>query len=107
MGRQGHRLKRENKTSGIDEVWGGDLHNSSYVVAFFNRGDAETEITVSIKNDMKRNVTSYEVRDAIEHKSLGVMKDDVIKATVKKHAIKVYVLKFLDAGAKGNLMVEE
>ena len=36
---------------------------------------------------------------------MGIMKDDIFKATVKKHAIKVFVLKFLAEDA--NLLREE
>lgn len=40
-------------------------------------------------------MASYSVRDPIEHKDLGTMTEDVIKATVKSHAVKVYVLQFV------------
>jgi hypothetical protein len=46
---------------------------------------------------MKKTLTSYEVRDVIEHTNVGIMKDDIFKETVKRHSIKVYVLKFLAA----------
>lgn len=41
LGKQGYRIKRETKGSGIVEVWGGELADNKFVVGFFNRGDAE------------------------------------------------------------------
>lgn len=105
LGKQGYRIKRQNTTHGIHEVWGGDLANNRFVVALFNRGDADAEILVSITNDIKKTLSSYEVRDVIEHTNMGIMKDDIFKATVKKHAIKVFVLKFLAEDV--NLLREE
>ena len=52
---------------------------------------------------MKKTVSSYTVRDAIEHKDLGTMTDDIIKVTVRNHAVKVYILQFTGAEEIKNL----
>jgi hypothetical protein len=45
---------------------------------------------------LKKTATKYTVRDAIARIDYGTMTDDILKATVRKHAVKVYVLTFLN-----------
>lgn len=80
------------------------MANNKFVVGFFNRGDHETEFSVSIKNDLKIITSSYSVRDAIEHKDLGSFSDDTLKATVRKHAIRVFVLTYTKSEEKKHFL---
>jgi alpha-galactosidase len=50
LGIQASRIRRDVKTEGTFEVWGGDLSNNRYVVVFFNRGELDSLIEVDIRN---------------------------------------------------------
>jgi alpha-galactosidase len=70
LGVQGSRIKSESEPSGKKEVWAGPLSNNRHVVIFFNQGDIEASINVSIKKELKIDFESYTQRDPVRHKEI-------------------------------------
>ena len=68
-------------------MWGGPLSGNRYAVIFFNRGQSEVNITLSIKNELKLDYVSYTSRDPVRHEDIPVSTNDILNETVKSHCV--------------------
>ena len=62
------------------------------MVIFFNQGDIEADINVSIKNDLKIDFESYTQRDPVRHKDIAMSTKDVLSERVGRHSVEVRIL---------------
>lgn len=92
LGIQGKRIKSDLGTIYKKEVWGGPLSNNRYVVIFFNRGEVEVSIDVSLKEDLQLVYDSYTQRDPIRHKDIALSTKDVLSEKVAHRSVEVRIL---------------
>ena len=92
LGVQGKRIKSEAGTNGPKQIWAGPLSNNQYVVIFFNQGDIETPISVSLKNDLKLDYDSYTQRDPVRRKDIETSTTDILTDRVSRHSVEVRIL---------------
>jgi alpha-galactosidase len=77
LGKQGTRIKQDGKT----EVWVKPLDDGSFAIAFFNRGEAAADVTMSSK---ELGPGKQIVRDLWRQKDLGKV-DDHFSVNVAPH----------------------
>ncbi len=54
---------------------------------FFNQGEVETSISVSIKNELKLDYDSYTQRDPVRHKDIEASTKDILNEKVGRHSV--------------------
>lgn len=87
LGIQASRIRRDVKTDGTFEVWGGELSNNRYVIVFFNRGEVDSDISVNLRTEIKKEFDNYSVRDVIKHTDIGIKTNSIITVKVKRHSV--------------------
>ena len=62
------------------------------MVIFFNQGDIETPISVSLKNDLKLDYDFYTQRDPVRRKDIETSTTDILTDRVSRHSVEVRIL---------------
>jgi hypothetical protein len=56
-------------------------------VIFFNQGEVETSMSVSLKSELKLDFDSYTQRDPVRHKDIEASTQDILSGNVGRHSV--------------------